>query len=175
MTEFLSASPEETAALGERLGRACRGGEVLFLHGPLGAGKTCLLQGLARGLEVPDGYEVVSPTFVLHCQYPGRLAFDHIDAYRLRDAGDVDGLGFEELFGDAGRVCAVEWAEYLADLAPPERLEIHLDPLEETRRRLRFVPVPGGAGQAHAPWAERLLGAAEGGDAADQLSSEIEA
>ncbi len=66
-------SPEGTRLFGERLGRACRGGEAILLSGGLGAGKTTFVQGLARGLGVPPGTAVTSPTFVLHNQYRGRL------------------------------------------------------------------------------------------------------
>jgi tRNA threonylcarbamoyladenosine biosynthesis protein TsaE len=105
----------ETAALAERLGARFRGGEVVLLHGELGAGKTAFVRGLARGLGA-DPAEVASPTFVLMTSYPGPLTLHHVDLYRLAGNGDEHELGLEELPGPRG-VLAIEWAERLSD--PP--------------------------------------------------------
>ncbi len=113
---FRTRSPEETRQLGEAIARLCEGGEVFLLDGDLGAGKTCFTQGLARGLDVPG--EVTSPTFVLHCQYSGRLELNHIDAYRLEDAPNLGGLGFDELFGDPANVTVIEWPQMISALLP---------------------------------------------------------
>ena len=147
------AAPEETRAWGERLGRACRGGEVIWLAGGLGAGKTCLAQGLAAGLGVPPGMAVTSPTFVLHNQYPGRLRLDHFDLYRLAgpsEAGGpgedtslapappaiLDGLGLDEWWGAADGVCAIEWPGVLGGHRPEGGLEVRLDVLPDGARLL---------------------------------------
>lgn len=113
---FRTNSPEETRQLGEAVARLCAGGEVFLLDGDLGAGKTCFTQGLARGLEIPG--EVTSPTFVLHCQYQGRLELNHIDAYRLEGAPNVTGLGFDDLFGDPSNVTVIEWPQMIENLLP---------------------------------------------------------
>lgn len=105
-----TAAVEETAALARALGAGLRGGEVILLHGELGAGKTAFVKGLAEGLGADPG-EVASPTFVLLTWYPGRLKLWHADLYRLGDA-DAGELGLEELPGPDG-VLAVEWAERL--------------------------------------------------------------
>lgn len=135
-----SESEAETLALGATLGRACRGGEIFLLEGELGAGKTCLTRGLARGLAIPEEEPVTSPTFVLHCQYKGRLELNHIDAYRLQDARDVGALGFEEYFGTAGVVTVVEWPRYLDSAHPEGGMHIHLAVEAPTLRAITCTP-----------------------------------
>ena len=88
-----TTSPEETRSVAECLGRLCRGGETLLLNGDLGSGKTCFVQGLARGLGVPSGIVVASPTFTIHAEYIGRLVLNHLDLYRLDDPVSQEGLG----------------------------------------------------------------------------------
>ena len=106
---WTTASAEETRALAEALGRAAEPGDVLLLEGPLGAGKTCFTQGLARGLGVTT--PVRSPTFVLVTQHHGRLTLAHVDLYRVEGAGSLDDLGLDEWRDQA--VLAVEWGEKL--------------------------------------------------------------
>jgi tRNA threonylcarbamoyladenosine biosynthesis protein TsaE len=119
-----TGSPEETRALGEALGRAVRGhdarGEVVALTGPLGAGKTCFVQGLARGLGA-GGY-VRSPTFVLVHHYPGPLPLYHVDLYRI-GSSDIDTLGLDETIEGDG-VTAIEWPASL--VLPPDHLSVQL-------------------------------------------------
>lgn len=146
LVELLSTSPEATRALGHCVGAHCRGGEVLLLNGTLGAGKTCFLQGLARGLGIPEDEPVVSPTFVLHVQYHGRLEFNHLDAYRLADAPDIPDLGLDELYADMGAVTAIEWAELLHNHIPSSYLHIEIEPTGETDRLFRFESVGYGEG-----------------------------
>jgi tRNA threonylcarbamoyladenosine biosynthesis protein TsaE len=100
-----------TEALGRELGAALRGGEVLFLEGELGAGKTTLTRGLLAGLG-GDPDEAASPTYTyLHTYKSGRLILHHADLYRVR--GSIDDLGLDECIGE-GRILAVEWPEQLA-------------------------------------------------------------
>jgi tRNA threonylcarbamoyladenosine biosynthesis protein TsaE len=105
------SSPEQTQAVGEALGRALREagarGAVLALTGPLGAGKTCLVQGIARGFGAA-GY-VRSPTFTLIHEYRGPTPLYHVDLYRI-DAADLDGLGLEEIVDGPG-LTVIEWAD----------------------------------------------------------------
>lgn len=136
-----STSEAETLALGAAMGRACRGGEILLLEGDLGAGKTCLTRGLARGLGIPEDDPVTSPTFVLHCQYMGQLELNHIDAYRLQDARDVASLGFEEYFGAAGVVTVVEWPQYLDGIRPAGGLLVTLTVEAPTERAITCTPL----------------------------------
>lgn len=113
---IVSDGPEATRELGERLGRAAQAGDVFLLEGEFGAGKTVLVQGLARGLHVTD--EVTSPSFVIVHQHQGRLPLYHLDLYRAERLDPE----LEETVADvlaAGGVCAVEWP----GLLPPELRE----------------------------------------------------
>ena len=113
MATFISHSPADTAALGERLGRAAQRGWVIALSGDLGAGKTQFVRGLARGLGVPG--RVHSPTFTLVNEHGGgRLKLFHLDLYRLETAHQILNAGIEEYLSPAG-VAVIEWAERLED------------------------------------------------------------
>ena len=92
-----SPSSAETLRLGAVLGRALQAGDVIGVSGELGAGKTCLVQGIAQGLEVPPGIPVTSPTFTLIGEYPGRLPLRHADFYRVESYARLVGAGFEDL------------------------------------------------------------------------------
>jgi tRNA threonylcarbamoyladenosine biosynthesis protein TsaE len=92
--EITTCSALETLALGRRVGALARPGLVLALYGDLGAGKTVFVQGLARGLGVPEKCPVTSPTFTLINEYPGRLRLFHIDLYRISDLVELDDIGF---------------------------------------------------------------------------------
>lgn len=122
--QLTTHSPEETQSLGKALGRVSQPGDLYLLSGPLGAGKTCLVQGLAFGLGVEEYAR--SPSFVLVNRYRGRLDIHHIDLYRLQEAEEVIDLGLEEYFEGAG-VCAVEWPERGASLFPQEHLSIDIE------------------------------------------------
>ena len=135
--KLLTHSPEETQALGQALGLAARPGDLVLLWGDLGSGKTCLVQGIARGLDVQDS--VQSPTFVLVTQHPGHLMLYHIDLYRLDDLREVEDLGLEDyLEGDA--VCVVEWADKAMPLFPREHLLVELEHHGMRQRLLRLTP-----------------------------------
>ena len=114
-----TVSPEETQRLGYAVGVRARPGDVFLLSGPLGAGKTCFTQGLARGLGV-EGY-VRSPTFVLMTRHHGRLTLHHIDLYRIGSPEEAWDLGLDEQLFDAG-VCVIEWAERAEEVLPEEAL-----------------------------------------------------
>ncbi len=134
--EIVSLSPEETQAIGLALGLRAVAGDVLMLSGELGAGKTCLTQGIVHGL---GGEEYArSPTFLLVVQHRGRLTLYHIDLYRTDAAAEIDGLGLEEyLFGDG--VCVVEWADKAPDIGPEDHLAVRMERVDETTRRLRLT------------------------------------
>jgi tRNA threonylcarbamoyladenosine biosynthesis protein TsaE len=133
-----SPAPEETHALGERIGRALRGGDVLALTGPLGAGKTQFMKGLAIGLGVPPDEPVISPTFVLARQYSGRLTLYHLDAYRLSGSADVLDLGFDEMLADPDGVVAVEWADRIRETLPATVVWLDFEHMGPTARRVRI-------------------------------------
>jgi tRNA threonylcarbamoyladenosine biosynthesis protein TsaE len=106
--EFTSTSPSETIAIGEHLGRHARPGDLFLLYGELGAGKTQLVKGIAKGIGIEDWQYVLSPSFTIMNIYEGTIGLCHVDLYRL-ETDDVDGLDIEE-FLDRG-IVAVEWAE----------------------------------------------------------------
>jgi len=111
MATFTSHSPQETEALGEQLARAATAGLVFGLSGDLGAGKTSLVRGLARGLGITT--RVHSPTFTLVNEYPGgRLKLFHLDLYRLETPDQLRSAGIEEFLSPDG-VTVIEWAERL--------------------------------------------------------------
>jgi tRNA threonylcarbamoyladenosine biosynthesis protein TsaE len=114
-------TPEDTLALGDALGRAARPGLTVLLQGPLGAGKTLLTKGIARGLGVPGWRYVTSPTFAIHNQYRGRLTLHHLDLYRLGDAGELETVGVEEFLYGCD-ICVVEWPDSFFAELPSDRL-----------------------------------------------------
>lgn len=135
--EIVSESPQETLDEGRALGRRLRGGEVVELCGPLGAGKTQFAKGLALGLGVNDQEPVVSPTFVLIREYAGRLTFYHCDAYRLQSADELLDLGLEEVLEAGDSVVAIEWADRFPNALSAPTIRVDLDYAGETSRRIR--------------------------------------
>ena len=128
---------EETHLLGEKLGLHCRPGMVFLLSGDLGAGKTTLTQGIAKGLGIRR--TVTSPTFTIQKLYRGgRMMLNHIDAYRLE--GIEQDLGFEEYMYDEG-LTVIEWAQFAKELIPETYLECGIRLLEEDSRRFDFTAV----------------------------------
>lgn len=126
------ASEAETIALGERLGRKLKPGHLLLLRGPLGAGKTTLARGLARGA----GYRgrVSSPTFALAHVYRGkRLTVHHLDLYRVAE-GEESELGLDELLADPRAAVIVEWPAAAGGVWPRDRLEVSLSHARSGRR-----------------------------------------
>lgn len=132
----VSRSAEETQALGERLGARLGGGDVVACIGPLGAGKTCFLQGLARGLGVTA--DVTSPTFVLVNQYRGRLPVYHVDAYRTGSLAELVDLGLEEMLHGEG-VTIVEWADKLLPLLPSRTIMVTIAGLGDEPRQIELA------------------------------------
>ena len=137
--KFNSHSPEQTQLLGSYLGKLAQKADVLLLTGELGTGKTCLVQGLARGLDV-DEY-AFSPSFVILRSYHGRLPLYHIDLYRLDSLDEIAGLGLDDYFYGDG-VCVIEWAEKARQLLPPDSLLISLKYVgaSHTRRSIQLKP-----------------------------------
>ncbi len=141
-------SPEALEPLARALAAVVRGGDVLLLHGPLGAGKTTLTQVLARALGVGEDQYVSSPSFALLHEYQGRLPLAHMDLYRLADEEEVEEAGlFEALTED--RLCLIEWPQRLGSLTPAARLDLYLEPVAAGGRDVRLV--------AHgSDWQQRL-------------------
>jgi tRNA threonylcarbamoyladenosine biosynthesis protein TsaE len=129
-----AATAEAMQALGERLGRALRVGDVISLVGPLGAGKTTFVQGLARGAGVPSERHVASPTFALVNEHPGRVSVVHADLYRINNRAELLELGLDDAFDRAA--VAIEWLDRFPDAAPPDRLELTIAFEDEGARRI---------------------------------------
>ena len=128
-----SHDPTETQAIGERLGARLGPGAVVACTGELGAGKTCFVQGLVRGLGVTG--RATSPTFVLVNEYRGRLAVHHVDAYRVRGPDEMVDIGLLELI-DGDGVTIIEWADRVASLLPARTVRVHLDGLGDDPRTI---------------------------------------
>lgn len=120
---FISSSPSETFEFGVTLGRLLKPGDIICLEGELGAGKTLLAKGIARGMGID--YPVSSPTFTLINEYPGKVPMYHFDLYRLEGGEELYDIGGEELLYGSG-VSVIEWASKLKDLLPSERLWIRV-------------------------------------------------
>jgi tRNA threonylcarbamoyladenosine biosynthesis protein TsaE len=132
-TSLVSDSPEATTAAGERLGARLGPGDVVGLTGELGAGKTCFVQGLVRGLGVAT--PATSPTFVLVNEYRGRLPVHHVDVYRTQSLTELLDVGLEELLAGGG-VTVVEWADRCEPLLPPRTIRVHIEGVGEEPRRI---------------------------------------
>ncbi len=121
------ADEEATLGLGRTVGIHAPQGLVVRLDGPLGAGKTTFVQGLAQGLEVPANSQVRSPSFALmRIHEGGRLPLVHVDFYRLTEPDELQELGLEEWLGDRA-VVAVEWSGRFPDALPTDGLQVDLD------------------------------------------------
>jgi tRNA threonylcarbamoyladenosine biosynthesis protein TsaE len=138
MVTFISHSPADTEALGEKFGRAARRGWVIALSGDLGAGKTQFVRGVARGLEIPA--RVHSPTFTLVNEYGGgRLKLFHLDLYRLETAEQILSAGVEEFLSPDG-VAVIEWAERIYDLrfAICDLKQVKIEISGESKRKIIY-------------------------------------
>lgn len=117
-------NPEATEALGEKLGREARAGQIYCLSGDLGVGKTVFTKGFAKGLGITE--HVTSPTFAIVNEYEGRLPLYHFDVYRIGDIEEMDEVGFEEyVMGDG--VSLIEWANLIEEILPENRTEVIIE------------------------------------------------
>jgi tRNA threonylcarbamoyladenosine biosynthesis protein TsaE len=135
---FESAGPEATETFGFELGCLARPGLVVALSGGLGAGKTLMTKGIARGMDVPQPKYVTSPTFTIHKCYEGRCRLDHLDFYRLGEEVELEDLGLEEVLVGSG-VCVIEWPDDFFSLIGSDRIEIAIEILEADRRLLTIT------------------------------------
>jgi len=134
--EFITKSPNETFALGQRVGESLLGGEVLLLTGDLGAGKTVFAKGVASGVGIaPD--DVTSPSFTLMNIHEGRLKLHHVDLYRLESKAISD-LGLEEILEDPRSVTVIEWADRLAE-APAKSIAIEMQYVSDSDRKITIA------------------------------------
>ena len=131
--EKTTFTPEETKEFGRALAKELKAGSVVALSGPLGSGKTVLIQGICSGLGVTEF--VTSPSFVIINEYPGKFKVYHFDLYRLGNVEEFIKLGYEEYFYGNG-ITLIEWAEKIKTFLPEERMEINLEILSEKERRI---------------------------------------
>lgn len=136
---MISHSMEETLALAERLGKEAARGAVFALVGDLGAGKTIIAKGIARGMGITD--EITSPTFTLMEVYEGPLPLYHFDLYRINREEELDQLFFEEYWEDDG-ISVIEWADRAPGRLPETRITILVEYLDETSRSIT-IEYPG--------------------------------
>ena len=122
---FKTENPEETQTLGEKLGKTLNRGDVIALVGDLGTGKTCLTQGIARGIGIAPDEVVNSPSYILINEYNGDIPIYHIDLYRLENSEEIAELGLSEYIEGDG-ICIIEWAERMSDLLPDTCIKIHI-------------------------------------------------
>jgi tRNA threonylcarbamoyladenosine biosynthesis protein TsaE len=132
--EFVSSSPEETIGFGETIARWLKPGSIVALSGNLGAGKTLLSKGIARGLGVAE--EITSPTYTIISEYEGKYPLYHIDAYRLSGDEEFAAAGAEELLYGRG-ICLIEWADRLSIL-PGGTISVTIAIIEEGKRRICY-------------------------------------
>lgn len=140
---WTSVGEDSTFELGYRIGSLAEAGLVVALIGDLGSGKTCLAQGIARGLGVPESVPVTSPTFTLINPYMGRLPLYHLDLYRVSDFEELEVLGVRDLFGP-GNVTVIEWADRFEEALPGTMLKVVFSMVGADTRRVEIESVGKG-------------------------------
>ncbi len=133
MAEFLSDNPEQTLKFGENYAKNLKPNAVVVLNGEMGAGKTVLTKGIAKGLGIDD--EVLSPTYAYMNDYSGKLF--HFDCYRLISGAQAEALGLCDYFY-AGGVCVIEWAENIQDVLPENYKTVTIEKLGEGKRKIIY-------------------------------------
>ncbi len=134
---YRTESPEETQNLGETFGKTLKPGDVVALIGDLGTGKTCLTQGIARGIGIAAGEVVSSPSYILINEYNGKIPIYHIDLYRLENITEIADLGIGEYI-DSDGVCIIEWAERMEEDLPETCIRIYITWEDENTRIIKI-------------------------------------
>ncbi len=140
--EKVVRSEKEMNRIGKNIAANLKGGDIVALHGDLGAGKTTLTKGIAAGLGVMQ--DITSPTFTLLNVYQGgKYQVVHIDTYRLKDEKELTAIGAEDFIGAADTVCIIEWPEKISTLlAGHDSIDVALDHVSEHERRIRYEYSP---------------------------------
>jgi tRNA threonylcarbamoyladenosine biosynthesis protein TsaE len=132
LNEFTTESPEATQKLAQELIEGNQSIRVVALHGDLGAGKTCFVQGMAAALGIFE--PITSPTFTVINEYSASRRLLHMDLYRLSSPDEVLDLGFEEYLAENGLI-AIEWPDRAGDILPEDTVHVHLNALELPNER----------------------------------------
>ena len=136
-----TGTPEETFALGKKIGEHARPGQIYTLNGDLGVGKTVFTQGVAAGLGIFE--PICSPTFTIIQEYEsGRLPFYHFDVYRIGDIEEMEEIGYDDYFFGQG-ICLIEWAELIEEILPRERIRVRIEKNLEEGFDYRRITVEG--------------------------------
>jgi len=135
---IMSESLQETRSLGEKIGRKLGSKFIICLSGELGSGKTSFVQGLARGLDVPENYYITSPTYSIIHEYPGRVPLFHIDLYRIRGKDEIFETGLYEVLDRFG-IFAIEWPDLLINDLPADYTAIHFEVKDDDKRKISIT------------------------------------
>ncbi len=138
---FRTESPEETQTLGEELGKKLKPGHVIALIGNLGTGKTCLTQGIARGVGIAPNEVVNSPSYILINEYNGSIPIYHIDLYRVETSEEISELGLDE-YVDGDGICIIEWADRMENVLPDTCIKVHISWEDENSRSIIIEHFP---------------------------------
>lgn len=135
MLTFFTHSAEETIALGYKIGKKLKKGDIIAMQGTLAAGKTTITKGIAQALEISE--DITSPTFCLISEYYGKIPLYHMDVYRLDGTEDFINLGVDDmLYGDG--VCIIEWSEKIMDELPKNSIILRILPQEDGSRKIEI-------------------------------------
>ena len=134
---FRTKSPKETQTLGEELGKKLKPGNVIALIGDLGTGKTCLTQGITRGVGIAPHEVVSSPSYILINEYNGNIPIYHIDLYRIETFEEIAELGLSEYVDGVG-ICIIEWADRMGDVLPDTCIKVHITWENENTRSIKI-------------------------------------
>ncbi len=137
LIKAISRTRDETIALGEKLARRMKKGVVVALIGDLGAGKTVLVKGIAKGLGVTDTRYVNSPSFVIVKEHRGRIPLYHFDIYRLEGPASLETIGYDEYFYGNG-VTIIEWADKIKGLLPKRHIEVRFSIRDDGSREIKI-------------------------------------
>ena len=136
MLTFFTHSADETTALGYKIGKKLKKGDIIAMQGTLAAGKTTITKGIAQALDISE--EITSPTFCLISEYYGKMPLYHMDVYRLDGTEDFINLGVDDmLYGDG--VCIIEWSEKIMDELPKNTIILRILPQDDNSRKIEIV------------------------------------
>ena len=135
MLTFFTHSADETTALGYKIGKKLKKGDIIAMQGTLAAGKTTITKGIAQALDISE--EITSPTFCLISEYYGNMPLYHMDVYRLDGTEDFINLGVDDmLYGDG--VCIIEWSEKIMDELPKNTIILRILPQDDNSRKIEI-------------------------------------